>query len=144
MPYKDPELRQKKSYERTLKWRAANPELAKQRLRNWQDRNPDYFLWASAKRRAARDGVQFTITRADIPPIPEICPIALIPIKKQEYAPGQHRGPSDSSPSLDRIDCKKGYVPGNIRVVSHKGNRWKSDMCREDVQRILDYIDGKL
>lgn len=34
----------------------------------------------------------------------------------------------DNSPSLDRIDPTKGYVPGNVQVVSFLANRAKSNL----------------
>ena len=41
------------------------------------------------------------------------------------------------SPSLDRIDCSKGYVKGNVRFITYSANlmRWKFD---DDV--VSEYI----
>lgn len=141
MPYKDPEINKQKSKERWESWAQRNPEKRKASYTAWRKANPDYFLWWSAKRRAKRDGVEFTITRADIPPIPKICPIAQIPLKGREDGT---KGPTNYSPSLDRIDPKRGYTPDNIRVISHKGNRWKGDMSIEDVERMLRYMRGEI
>ena len=49
-----------------------------------------------------------------------------------------------NSPSLDKIIPELGYVKGNVRVISFKANKYKNDMDRETVQKILDYMDGKL
>lgn len=129
------------SVESSIRWSKRNPEKASAKARSWRQRNPDYMLHHRAKRRAEISGIEFAITREDIPPLPKICPIALIPLKFREDG-GQ--GPCDNSPSLDRVDQTKGYVIGNLRVISHKGNRMKGDMTREDILRILDYIDGKI
>lgn len=39
-----------------------------------------------------------------------------------------------SSPSLDRIDNRMGYVPGNVWVISWKANRMKSDASMEELR----------
>ena len=49
------------------------------------------------------------------------------------------------SPSLDRIDSTKGYVPGNVWVISNKANRMKSNAAAEELiifaKSVLDYWD---
>ena len=35
------------------------------------------------------------------------------------------QGPSNDSPSIDRMKPDLGYVPGNVRIVSQKANRLK-------------------
>lgn len=53
--------------------------------------------------------------------IPNTCPILGIPIVMgPEYA--------YNSPSVDRIDNSKGYVKGNIQIISQAANAMKSDM----------------
>lgn len=141
MPYKDPEIRKIKSAERSLRWSRKFPEKSNAKAREWRRNNPDYMLHHHAKRRAERDGTEFSITREDIPAIPDICPIALIPIHFKEIP---SKGPSDNSPTLDRIDPNRGYTKDNIRILSHKANRWKSNMTIEDVERILAYMKGQL
>lgn len=137
MPYKDKEVAKLKSEERWIKWAKENPEKANDRMRKWRRRNPEYMLHVSARRRAERDGTEFSITKEDIPSIPEICPVALIPIHFRE---DKKKGPCDNSPTLDRVDPEKGYVKNNLRILSHKGNRWKSDMTISDVERLLNYM----
>lgn len=129
------------SSERWKSWAKRNPEKANARMREWRDRNPEYMLVHSAKRRAKRDGVPFELTLETCPPIPEVCPVALIPIFKRNDGT---KGPIDNSPTLDRINPELGYVVSNVRVLSHKGNRWKSDMKIEDIERLLAYARGEL
>lgn len=142
MPYKDEEVRKQKSNERWLSWAQRNPELANERMRDWRHRNPKYMLHAAAKRRARNYNIEFDISIEYIPDIPKICPIALIPLFPRNDG---NRGPIDNSPTLDRVDTTRGYIKDNIRVISHKGNRWKSDMTVEDVRRLLKYfeLDGE-
>ena len=40
-------------------------------------------------------------------------------------------------PSLDRIDGAKGYVKGNVRVISHRANMLKNDATIEELELVL-------
>lgn len=110
-------------------------------MRAWRRKNYDWMLCHTAQRRAERDGIEFTITRKDIPALPTTCPIAGIPIHFKEK---ETKGPCDNSPTLDRVDPLKGYHKDNIRIVSHKGNRWKSNMTVADVEKLLKYMKEKV
>jgi hypothetical protein len=47
----------------------------------------------------------------------------------------------DFSPALDKIIPQKGYVPGNIAVISTLANRIKNDAADPEIlQRIADYL----
>ena len=78
-------------------------------------------MFRRAKGRAKDCGLEFTIEKSDIV-IPEYCPILGI---KLEHHKGQSGG-RPSSPALDRIDNSKGYVKGNVVVISHLANMMKS------------------
>ena len=43
------------------------------------------------------------------------------------------------SPSHDRIIPKKGYIKGNLLIVSDIVNRMKQDSNLEDMEKILKY-----
>jgi hypothetical protein len=66
--------------------------------------------------------------------IPELCPILGIALQRGL------EGGLDNSPSLDRIVPRKGYVKGNVRVISNRANRIKSDSTPEELARILTYV----
>lgn len=108
-----------------------------QRSREWRHRNPKWFLLHSARKRSIKKGLDFDLVPDDVPDIPAICPIAFIPIYPRDDG---RRGPCDNSPTLDRIDPTRGYIKGNVRVISHRGNRWKSEMTVDDVKRLLEYM----
>jgi hypothetical protein len=138
VPYKDPVVRKKKSAERWRSWAKRNPKKAKEHIQRWQRDNVEYFLYYAARRRAKRDGVPFEITRNDIPPIPDICPVLGIPLFRKKG-----RGPCENSPTLDKIDNSKGYTKDNIAIVSFRANRLKADMTLEELDAIRRYISRR-
>jgi hypothetical protein len=91
-------------------------------------------LFDNARRRAKKKGLEFSIDATDIK-IPEKCPITGIKI---EF--GDDGGLNLSSPSLDRIDNSKGYIKGNVSVISNKANKYKSDMTIEIIEKLASYV----
>lgn len=110
-------------------------KLAKSRVYtdNMRKNNPVSLLLAGAKRRAQRAGLEFNITHDDVQ-IPDVCPVLGIPLSR-----GVGRQ-TDNSPSIDRIDNSKGYVKGNVRVVSWRINQRKSDLSITEILALADYI----
>jgi hypothetical protein len=47
--------------------------------------------------------------------------------------------PSPNSPSLDRIDNSKGYIEGNVIVVSWRANNLKRDASIQELQKIVEF-----
>lgn len=82
-----------------------------------------------AKTRAKLKNIELNITRADIN-IPELCPILGIKIFKGVSIS------CDNSPSLDRIDNTKGYIKGNVRVISQRANQLKNEASFEEYEKI--------
>lgn len=89
-------------------------------------RNPVTYLLRRARARAKEKGLEFDLEPKDIA-IPERCPVLGIPLK---HAGWEQR---DGSPSLDRIDNKKGYVKGNVVVVSFRANHIKTDATVDEL-----------
>lgn len=89
-------------------------------------RNFVHAMWKAAKDRADKKGLEFNIEESDIL-IPTVCPLLNIPIEfgtKEDY---------NSSPSLDRIDNTKGYIKGNIWVISKKANTMKNSATLKEL-----------
>ena len=91
-----------------------------------------YKIWCNVKKRAKQKNILFNLDIKDIPQIPEYCPILCIKIKSNTI-----NSPLDSSPSLDRINPKLGYIKGNIRIISNRANRIKSDATLNELKLIL-------
>lgn len=96
-------------------------------------KNKRYSIWCSVKKRAKLKGLKFDLELEDIPEIPEYCSVLGIKIKSNNT-----NAPLDSSPSIDRIDSSKGYVKGNIRIISNRANRIKSDATIEELRKVLE------
>ena len=88
-----------------------------------------------AKSRAKEKHLEFNIDASDIM-IPTVCPILHIELYNKKGSPGG----SPNSPALDRIDNSKGYVKGNVRVVSHLANMMKSSATEEQLIKFADWI----
>lgn len=43
-------------------------------------------------------------------------------------------------PSLDRINPDRGYVPGNVQVISFRANTLKNNATREELAKVLAYM----
>jgi hypothetical protein len=89
----------------------------------------------AAKQRAVKQGVSMTLCVKNLA-IPEFCPVLGI---KMEFGIGKGTR-SPSSPSLDRLDPRGGYTPENVRVISWKANRLKSDATLAELEAIVAYM----
>lgn len=94
-------------------------------------------MMKSARKRAKRDGIEFTITEKDIKLV-HVCPIRDVPLVRNEgkISPDNY--------SFDRQDNSKGYVPGNVYVISWLANQAKSNMNIAQVEKLLKYMKGDL
>ena len=81
-----------------------------------------------------QNNLEFNIDITDII-IPEKCPILDIPLDKKSDRL------KDDLPSLDRIDIRKGYVKGNVKVISMKANRLKNNATIDEARKILKYME---
>jgi len=113
-----------------------------QQKREWDDANPRK-VWAKyackdAKKRAAKKNVPFEVTTVYILSIlTDKCPIF-----ETEFVYRGNKGIRPTSPSLDRIDPKKGYVEGNIVVISSKANTIKSNATWQEILVVSTWLRG--
>lgn len=112
-------------------WKLKNSERAQTWYGAWKGTSK--YLLSKAKARAKTLGLEFTITICDIP-VPKICPVLGIPLVSGT------KFVVDGSPSVDRIRLDKGYVPGNVRVISWRANRLKSNATIKEIEQVLRYL----
>lgn len=123
--YRDENKEKQRKYMRNL--REANREEINRRKRlGWRTSPPEKRMFLQAKNRAKRKGIEFNISLEDIK-VPEVCPLLNLP-----FFPGT-KGNYRQTPSLDRIDSNKGYIKGNVWVISNRANTMKTDALKEEL-----------
>lgn len=121
-------------------WNAS--QKARDAKQRWKEKDPKR-AWCvsatgSAKARAAVKRVPFSITAAYIYSITsDTCPVFGEPFvfigKKM----------SGASATIDRIDPEKGYVEGNVAVISAKANTIKSAYTSSDLMKVADWLKNR-
>lgn len=125
--------------ERTRQRYAANRAAINTRRHERQSNSPVWVkkhLIRHAKARAARFSVPFALSPTDIE-LPRVCPVLGLLI---DYSYGSKGvGPKPRSPSLDRLDPKRGYVTGNVQVISFRANQIKGDASPTELVQVAAY-----
>lgn len=122
------------------KYRATHAETCVARTLAWAHRHPGRYLYYNAKGRAKKLGLPFDIAPEDIV-IPTYCPV--LGIKIDPVVRGR-KGFHPMSPSVDRVIPSRGYVRGNVRVISNRANRLKCDASIDEVRAVLRYMETAL
>ena len=111
-------------------------------MREWRKKqlriNPvKYKLQAMVRRakvRAKKKDIPFTLDWEQLIPLAkDKCPY--FTEIKLDWG-NKEKGITESSPTLDRIIPEKGYVPGNIIVVSNKANGIKSNATPDEIIKV--------
>ena len=118
----------------------ANSELRKIQQRCSKERNPQR-TWAGyatrdARNRAKKKNVPFDITVDYIVSI--LTPKC--PVYGTEFQWVGNKKILPTSASLDRIDPAKGYVKGNLVIISSKANNIKSAYRAADLYKVADWL----
>jgi hypothetical protein len=88
---------------------------------------PEYLIWYRARESSKRGGKEFNLEVSDIV-IPEYCPYLGIKITTdmdERHQSGYY--------SIDRIDNNKGYVKGNVQIISWLANTMKNKATIEEL-----------
>jgi hypothetical protein len=95
------------------------------------------MLMQEAVARARRYKLPFNreAVRAVLETAPDVCPVLGI-----EFAVGTN---SEASPTLDRLDPTKGYVAGNMTVISMLANRVKSTASPEQIEAVAKWMRAR-
>ncbi len=110
-------------------------------IKDYLKLDPRKKLLYAARKRAKQNGLHCTITVDDIV-IPEFCPALGIKLEPRVGAGRSNREEIGCSPSLDRIDNSKGYVPGNVAVISLRANMIKTDATAAELKAVASYIEA--
>lgn len=91
----------------------------KHRKRYQKETNPISYHYNMLRSNARRRGKEFTITKEDFA---EFC-------EETNYL--ELKGKSKDSASIDRIDPSKGYIKGNLQILTlgqNSAKRWEDEM----------------
>ena len=99
--------------------------------------NPEWYMHYKARRRARDNNIEFNIEVSDVV-MPKKCPVFSQYELKKEIS--NISGPKPWSPSLDRIDNTKGYVKGNVQVISNKANTMKGNATPEELLQFAYWV----
>jgi hypothetical protein len=86
------------------------------RTKAYRRDHPLQWMLCRSRERAKRDGLEFNITEDDLKPIPTHCPILGLEL---EYYGRLKTGDRNRSASLDQIIAGRGYVKGNVAIISY-------------------------
>lgn len=95
---------------------------------------PEFSMFHAAKKRAREKGIPFSITMKDVV-VGRICPLLGVPMRRSA---GRL---SPFSPTLDRIIPSRGYIPGNVVVVSYRANAIKNDASIDEIRTIVRNLE---
>ena len=131
-------------------------------IKEYNDNKCSFKKWFITKRSdARRKNIDFTIEPEDIPGVkiretitinkifrgrkhksweaveyPKVCPVLGIELDWGIKGAG---GKQPNSPSLDRIDSTKWYIPGNVMMISDLANTMKSNATPEQLKQFSRY-----
>ncbi len=122
-------------------YQKAHPERWRIYAKTYKERclaaDPLDWKLRKLKTRAKRYGIRFDLVPADFT-LPTHCPVLGIPlVLTGEHAPGLL--------TFDRVIPARGYVRGNVNIVSYRANRLKSD-CTDpsELRAVADYIEREV
>jgi predicted nucleic acid-binding Zn ribbon protein len=122
---------------RGFKWDNNNKEKLKELRKAYRLESWPRFSIPRLKFRAKEKNIDFDLVPSDLD-VPEFCSVLKIKLNYQNVGTGYH----PDSPSVDRIDPKKGYVKGNVRVISSRANLLKNDATIEELQLVLADLEN--
>jgi hypothetical protein len=102
---------------------------------NWIENNFERKLFAQARKNAKYKNLEFNLELSDIT-IPDKCVYLNV-----DLTTTQGQGFQPTNASLDRIDNSKGYIKGNIQVISALANFMKRNATPE---QLISFAKGVL
>lgn len=105
-------------------------KVCKRSQRKWENIPIEKRIHQRVKQRAAEKGIPFDLDVTDIA-LPDKCPVLGRP-----FIYGDHNW----TYSIDRKNPLKGYMKGNIAVISNRANMMKSTATTEEVGLLFEWM----
>ena len=96
------------------------------------------YIFLQTRRRALALGLPFSLRPSDIV-VPRVCPVLGFPLIR-----GDGRGRPDQLATIDRIIPARGYVHGNVRIISMRANRLKNNSSLRELEALVQYVRDAL
>lgn len=115
-------------------WHKNNPKYSVTYKKKWAKENPEKYLLYNPRQRAKKSGLEFNLQPEDVK-IPNHCPVLGVKLTD----PATNSKENTYGPSLHRIDSSKGYVKGNVMVVSWRANTLLSDSSAQEIRCLYEF-----
>lgn len=126
--------------EARAKHRRAHPDYWRKKTRSVPFKT---MLCRRARARGRQRGLQSTIVWQDLV-WPTHCPVLGLELDYAVRSGERGTGAAQPNwPSLDRWDNTKGYVPGNVFVISFRANSLKNSATYEEILRVAKYLSRR-
>lgn len=112
------------------------PTMPKEYMRQHRINNPINSMINKARKNAKKANLPFELSCENLT-MPERCPVLGIVLQVGEWERQQN------SPSLDRYDSSKGYVKGNVNVISWRANHLKNNGTLEEFRNIVRWMEAE-
>lgn len=113
---------------RHKQYRDENREIYIEKSKKWSRDNPEKTLYTRIKSNAKTKGIEFSLVLENII-FPAYCPVLGVSLD-YDVCKGKAQF---NSPSFDRIDPRKGYVDGNVQIISKLANAMKQNATPEQL-----------
>lgn len=127
----DPERYQADVERRRKKSGKRNPEQKRQWYLNRKKVNPERYLLARVRQRHTKKfpKIPCDLEASDLL-VPAHCPVFGYRMRWESFW---------RRPTVDRIDNSKGYVKGNVVIVSQRANQLKNDSTLDELRAIIKF-----
>ena len=120
-----------------------------QNYRQTKENTPWVLMARAAKTRAKERNLEYNIDAEYLKSIwTDTCPVLGTTLKSALHESGMSRNhkskPQDQSPTLDRINSTRGYVKGNVVIISYRANMIKNCGTAEEHRLIANFIDRSI
>ena len=111
-----------------------NSEKYKRKKLKYKHENYIKIKLSTARLTARSRKIEFSITEDDFSELPEYCPLLNV---KLDYVYGNGR--NLNAASIDRIDNSKGYIAGNVWIISLLANTMKNEAT---IEQLLEFSNN--